>query len=69
MLARSSLGAGWESNHYEEPRRVPRASFDFSRRLGPAGRIPGLACGPSGGILGAIRRSRANPSKGIVEIK
>ena len=68
MLARSSLGAGWESNHYEEP-RVPRASFDFSRRLGPAGRIPGLACGPSGGILGAIRRSRADPGGGILEIK
>ena len=39
VLAGSWLGAGWklaESNHYDEP-RVPRASFDFSRRLGPAG--------------------------------
>ena len=71
----TGLGAGWElagadwelaeSNHYDEP-RLPRTILDFSRRLGPAGGILGLACGPSGGTLGAIRRSRANPSVGIL---
>ena len=47
------LGAGWEpaeSNHYDEL-GVSKTILDFSRRLGTDG-ILGLACGPSGGILG-----------------
>ena len=57
-LAGSWLEAGWaESNRYEEP-RVSRASFDCSRRLGPAGGTPGLACGRSGGD------TRGNPEWG-----